>query len=75
MIDKAIAIVASCLGLSVLLFVIMQAVAHSFGHHVGWAPDYVVNATKDMMLAIVAGLIGFISGNYRNSRGGSEEDQ
>jgi len=75
MIDKAIAIVASCLGLSVLLFVIMQAVAHSFGHHVGWAPDYVVNATKDMMLAIVAGLIGFISGNYRTSKDRSKEDQ
>jgi hypothetical protein len=64
MIEKAIAVVATCLGLSVLLFVIMQAVAHSFGHHVGWAPEHIVNATKDMMLAIVAGLIGFISGNH-----------
>ncbi len=64
MIEKAIAVVATCLGLSVLLFVIMQAVAHSFGHHVRWAPEHIVNATKDMMLAIVAGLIGFISGNH-----------
>ena len=61
--STSVGAVAIILALTVLLFFIFGAIGHSIGG-AEWAPEHVVAALKDTILAIVAGLIGFISGNF-----------